>query len=76
MPRNPMANASAPPARAPAGPHVVLVYEDENISMEEKRAMLPKYSQSAPAPVSAVDMKDKLSRLDQAIGDRLKFLKR
>jgi len=52
------------------------VYEDENISMEEKRAMLPKYSQSAPASVSTLDMKDKLSRLDQAIGDRLKFLKR
>jgi len=60
----------APPARA--GPHVVLVYKDENISMEEKRAMLPKYA----TPNSALDMKDKLSRLDQAIGDRLKFLNR
>lgn len=55
-----------PPVPVHQGPSVVLLFDEKSVSMEEKRAGLAKYKVSADVTM------DKLSKIDQGIGDRLK----
>jgi hypothetical protein len=75
----PTANKPAPPApnggaagrpagKGDAGAHVYLVYDDEEVSMEEKRCMLPRYRFDENKMARLQELESRLGHMGQVLG--------
>ncbi len=60
--------AGRPVSKGDAGAHVYLVYDDEEVSMEEKRCMLPRYRFDENKMARLQELESRLGHMGQVLG--------